>query len=76
MLHGKKKKETDTETKKNLFTRTSEGFLIVVRNTSFIDSKQYYLEPTYLLTILKVLVSTKRLSSCDGNDHKKSEDIY
>ena len=46
--------------KKNLFTMTSGGFMIVVRNNSFIDSKQHSLEPTYLVTILKALVITKK----------------
>ena len=49
---------------------TFGGFVIVVRNKSFIDSKQYSLEPTYLLTALKTLVPTKRFISCDGNDHE------
>ena len=40
-MHGNKKKETYTETgtgTKNVFTMTSGGFVIVVRNISFIDS--------------------------------------
>ena len=31
---------------KNLFTMTSGGFMIIVRNNSFIDSKEHSLEPT------------------------------
>ena len=34
---------------------TSGGFVIAVRNNSFIDSKYHSLEPTYIVTILKAL---------------------
>ena len=59
LLHGNKKKETDTEKQ---FTMTSGGLLIVLRNNSFIDSKQHSLEPTYLVSILKALSAMYRNS--------------
>ena len=34
----------------------SGGFVIVVRNNSFIDSKQHFFEPKYQVTILKALI--------------------
>ena len=37
-MHGNKKKQSFPETEK-IFTMTSEGFMIVVRNNSFIDIK-------------------------------------
>ena len=33
------RRKKQTQRKKNLFTMTSGGFVIVVRNNSFIDSK-------------------------------------
>ena len=43
LLHGNMEKETDT---KIVFTETSGGCVIALRNNSFIDSKQHPLEPT------------------------------
>ena len=43
----------------NIFTKTSGGCVIAVRDNAFIDSKQNSLEPTYLVvTILKALMLT------------------
>ena len=39
---------------------TSGGFVIVVKNNSFIDSKQHFFK-AYLVTILKALYSAKSL---------------
>jgi hypothetical protein len=39
--------ETRRKKQTNLFAMTSEGFLIVVCNNSFIDSKKHFLDPTY-----------------------------
>ena len=39
------RKQTETETE-NVFTLTSGGFKIAVRNNSFTDSKEHSLEPT------------------------------
>jgi hypothetical protein len=43
---------------KNVFTMTSGGFVIAVRNNSLDDNKYHSLEPTYLVTILKTLMPT------------------
>ena len=48
------------QTQKNLFTMISGGFVIEVKYNSFIDSKQHFFK-AYLVTILKVLYSTKSL---------------
>ena len=45
-MEPRRKKQTQRQ--KNLFTMTSGGFVIVVRNNSFIDR-------TYVVTILKAL---------------------
>ena len=39
-------RKKQTQRQKNVFTMTSGGFVIAVRNNSFIDSKQHSLEPT------------------------------
>ena len=43
-METRRKKQTQIQ--KNLFTMTSGGFVIVVRNNSFIDSKEQSLKPT------------------------------
>ena len=43
LLHENKKKETDTEKEELIYYG---GFVIAVRNNSFINYKQHYLEPT------------------------------
>ena len=52
-METRRKKQTQTQ--KTLFIMTSGGFVIVVGNNYFIDSKQHSLEP-YLVTILKALM--------------------
>ena len=57
-METRRKKQAQRERQKNLFTMTSEGFVIVVRNNSFIDSKQHSLEPTLVvLNYFKGLIS-------------------
>jgi hypothetical protein len=41
-----KERNRKTQRQKNLFTMTSGGFMIAVRNTSLNDSKYNFLEPT------------------------------
>ena len=50
-----KKTQREREREKNLFTMTLGGFMIVVRNNSFIDSKIAFFR-AYLVTILKALI--------------------
>ena len=38
-METRRKKQTQRQRQKNLFTMTSGGFVIVVTNNSFIDSK-------------------------------------
>jgi hypothetical protein len=38
-METRRKKQTHRERQKNLYTMASGGFVIVVRNNSFIDSK-------------------------------------
>ena len=40
-------KQRKKQTQKNVFTMTSGGFVIVVRNNSLNDIKWHSLEPTY-----------------------------
>ena len=42
----KHEKEKQTQRQTNVFNKTSEGFMIAVRNNSFIESKLLSLEPT------------------------------
>ena len=42
----KTKRMKQEQRQKNLFTMTSGGFVIVVRNNSFIDNKYNFLEPS------------------------------
>ena len=51
-----KHEERQTQRQTNVFNKTSGGCVIAVRDNSFIDSKQHFLEPTYLVTILKALM--------------------
>ena len=43
-METRRKKQTQRQ--KDLFTMTSGGFVIVVRNNSFIDNKYNFLEPS------------------------------
>ena len=52
-METRRKKQMQKQ--KTLFTMTSGGFMIVVGNNSFIDSKCHSFEP-YLVTVLKALM--------------------
>ena len=56
-----KQRKKQTQRQKNVLTMTSGGFMIAVRNNSFINSKQHFLEPTYVETISKALGPMNRL---------------
>ena len=45
-METRRKKRTQTQTQKNVFTMTSGGFVIIVSNNSLNDSKQHSLEHT------------------------------
>ena len=48
-------REKHTETKKNLFTMTSQGFVTAEKNNSLIDRKEKLFR-AYLVTILKAII--------------------
>ena len=72
-LEQRNKKKEKTQAQKNLFTMTSGGFVIVVRNNSF----KIAFFRAYLVTILKALLQCTIMASISKwlLDHSK-DSVY